>query len=496
MPTNPTTKSQVQAYRFVLRRMESALVRKDAVMLHEPMRNHLQASAVGLILGVLGLAAFFVIGLFKSASDVDVGDIVAIEGTTSVFVVVETDDEPLSLVPVFNVTSARLLVAALKPGAQPGETKSVEESTLAGIPRLPQVGKPDWPQDLPPPEKLLDGAWSVCDTAVVRPDLPNAEANPELATTVLVGTEQGRRLGAEQALLVAEENTGTYLLWAGKRLPVDLDDSAVGLTYELDGAVPRKVSTGLLNAIPQGSALAAPDIPDAAAPAPFPQLRAVGVQIGEVVQVNRAGQESFFLVLREGKQPVPRAVADLIRSSDRGTSTRFTEVTPADISQVPDAPEASRMNFADFPGEVPEVLDITASPVACLVRPSADADPVITISPDQRLLLDKGVAIPGAAPDQAGRVLLEPGSGALVRGVLPGQPADSGQLWLVTQQGFRYGVPSIEVARALGLGDQVASAPDSILKLLKEGRVLEPLDALRLFSPELAQEEAERRAGR
>ena len=62
MSTNPTTKAQVQAYRFVLRRMESALVRKDAVRLHEPMRHHLRATAVGLILGLLGLAAFFVVG--------------------------------------------------------------------------------------------------------------------------------------------------------------------------------------------------------------------------------------------------------------------------------------------------------------------------------------------------------------------------------------------------------------------------------------------------
>jgi Type VII secretion system ESX-1, transport TM domain B len=57
MPTNPTTTSQVQAYRFVLRRMESALVRKDAVMVHEPMRQHLRAMTVGLILAVLGLVA-------------------------------------------------------------------------------------------------------------------------------------------------------------------------------------------------------------------------------------------------------------------------------------------------------------------------------------------------------------------------------------------------------------------------------------------------------
>jgi hypothetical protein len=64
MSTNPTTKSQVQAYRFVLRRMESALVRKDAVMLHEPMRHHLRAMAVGLILGMAGLVAFFLLRFF------------------------------------------------------------------------------------------------------------------------------------------------------------------------------------------------------------------------------------------------------------------------------------------------------------------------------------------------------------------------------------------------------------------------------------------------
>src|ERR687893_2956077 len=64
MSKDPDNTSQVQAYRFVLRRMESALVRKDAVMLHEPMRHHLQVSMVGLLLGILGLAVFFVIGLF------------------------------------------------------------------------------------------------------------------------------------------------------------------------------------------------------------------------------------------------------------------------------------------------------------------------------------------------------------------------------------------------------------------------------------------------
>ncbi len=67
MSTSPTTKSQVQAYRFVLRRMESALVRKDAVMLHEPMRQHLRAMLVGLILAMVALAASFVVSELRFA---------------------------------------------------------------------------------------------------------------------------------------------------------------------------------------------------------------------------------------------------------------------------------------------------------------------------------------------------------------------------------------------------------------------------------------------
>jgi hypothetical protein len=67
MSTEPTTASQVQAYRFVLRRMESALVRRDAVMLHEPMRHHLRATAVGVLLAVLGLVALYASGKIHPA---------------------------------------------------------------------------------------------------------------------------------------------------------------------------------------------------------------------------------------------------------------------------------------------------------------------------------------------------------------------------------------------------------------------------------------------
>ncbi|MGH3802149.1 MAG: type VII secretion protein EccB, partial [Pseudonocardiaceae bacterium] len=349
MSKDPTTTSQVQAYRFVLRRMESALVRKDAVLLHEPMRQHLRATTVGLILGVLGLAAFFVVGQFSPTSQVSGNEIVIGTPSETVFVV---QDNPRRLIPVLNLTSARLLLAAISPGQQAPETKRVADSALADIGRTPSTGLPGAPP-LPAPENLIQGVWSVCDTAKVRPDLPNgqeqpsaqvqpsAQPQPQLSTTVLVreGQPPGRPLGDEAALLVAEQSTGaTYLVWHGRRGQVDLRDTAVRTLYRLGNVVPRKLSTGLLNAIPEGPPLTLPDIPPGQPSSFLPS-----VQVGEVVRVKGAIQQSYFLLLPQGKQPVERALADLIRYH-RSASTDFTDVTPEAISQVPEAPVASQLD--------------------------------------------------------------------------------------------------------------------------------------------------------
>ena len=109
MASTPTTKSQVQAYQFVLRRMQSALVRRDAVMLHDPMQRHSRATSVGVVLGVVGLLAFLVIGLFKPAPRLNKETQIAISKETGqVYVVDNAGPQPV-LVPMTNLASARLL---------------------------------------------------------------------------------------------------------------------------------------------------------------------------------------------------------------------------------------------------------------------------------------------------------------------------------------------------------------------------------------------------
>ncbi|MGH3872234.1 MAG: type VII secretion protein EccB [Pseudonocardiaceae bacterium] len=472
MSKDPTTTSQVQAYRFVLRRMESALVRKDAVLLHEPMRQHLRATTVGVIVGVLGLVAFFVVGQFSPTSRLSGHEIVIGSPSETVFVV---QDNPRRLIPVLNLTSARLLLTAIAPGREASEITRVADSALADIGRAPSTGLPGAPP-LPAPENLIRGAWSVCDTAKVR------SATRELSTTVLIreGPPPGRPLDDNQALLVAEQATSaTYLVWRGRRGRVDLRDTAVRTLYRLATVEPRTVSAGLLNAIPEGPPLILPDIPPGTPSSLLP-----GAQVGEVVRVTGAVEQSFFLLLPQGKQPVERAVADLVRYH-RSTGTDFTDVTPEAISQVPEAP--GQLDFTGFPAGIPQLVKIAESPVACLTWQAPGQTPVISVDSGERLPLPDGdspVEVPRAPSGQtADSVFLKPTKGALVRGVVPGQRLDTGAIWLVTDQGLRYGVPTIGVARALGLGDVTSPAPESILALLPIGPPLDPQQALELFTP-------------
>ncbi|WP_191892455.1 type VII secretion protein EccB, partial [Streptomyces griseoaurantiacus] len=108
MPSTPTTKSQVQAYRFVLRRMESALTRKDAVMLHEPMRTHQRALAAGALLAVVGVLGFLIFGVLKPKGSLPKdGGIVISKQTGAVYVVA---GNPQQLIPTPNIASAKLLL--------------------------------------------------------------------------------------------------------------------------------------------------------------------------------------------------------------------------------------------------------------------------------------------------------------------------------------------------------------------------------------------------
>ena len=52
MPAQVTTRAQVNGYRFLIRRLEHALIRGDSRMIHDPMRGQMRALIVGLVIAV------------------------------------------------------------------------------------------------------------------------------------------------------------------------------------------------------------------------------------------------------------------------------------------------------------------------------------------------------------------------------------------------------------------------------------------------------------
>ena len=131
MPTTPTTKSQVQAYRFVLRRMQSALVRKDAVMLHDPMRTHSRATIVGVCLAAVGVVGFLVWGILSPDPAPPNDDGIVISKQNGQVYVYLKDQR--RLIPTFNLASARLyLVARQQQNNNQGQAGSQQSGGSTG----------------------------------------------------------------------------------------------------------------------------------------------------------------------------------------------------------------------------------------------------------------------------------------------------------------------------------------------------------------------------
>nr|BFF02585.1 type VII secretion protein EccB [Streptoalloteichus tenebrarius] len=490
----------------MLRRMESALTRKDAVMLHEPMRTHQRALAAGALLAVVGVLGFLIFGVLKPKGSLPKdGGIVISKQTGAVYVVA---GNPQQLIPTPNIASAKLLLMARAQqggqggqggpaGAGPGPGAAdpivVDESALQNTPKGPLTGMPGAPEMLPThADQQVVPVWSVCDE--LRPD-PTAPENkkPDVETTALIGVEQSiDALGDNRVILARASNGQHYLLYTNKkdrrtvvRAQIDVTNQQVMSALRLTGADPRPISTALLNAIPEVGKVEAPAIQGQGGEPAF-SIR--GAKIGNVVRAYRTGQaEEYFVVLRDGVQQVPQAVAELIRYSDPKTGVvKPIDVPPADVAKT--APDAQKLKIDDLPVVTPEhVLKVSDATVTCLRWSGKDGKPETTVTVGRRVPLPdkmRPVKLAQYKLDNLENIdlaFMPPGKGAVVRSVNTQMDVASGPISVVSDRGVRYGVPSEEIAKGLGLGDRYAPAPQSILQLLPNGPALDPAMADRIY---------------
>ncbi|WP_434452833.1 type VII secretion protein EccB [Lentzea sp. E54] len=520
MASTPTTKSQVQAYKFVLRRMQSALVRRDAVMLHDPMRNHSRATAVGVVLGVVGLLGFLIVGLFSPAPRLDDQTQIAISKETGQVYVV--DSSPRRLIPMTNLASARLLWYSRKnPDQQQGQgggdapagmasagpqeaaggtPKLVSEKALASLPRGRLTGLPDAPDVLPNPSLRIDAQWSVCDTLDLDEFRENQAAENQIKTSVIAGVSGGNAELGEEAILV-QQRTGdkkAYLIYkkpsdlrdissSTVRAEVDLKNDKVMNALRLKGKQPRAISTAMLTAIPEVAPLIAPVITDQGKQATY--VTETRVNIGEVVEVNLTGTATFMVALKDGFQEVDQTVGDLLRWS-YSNNQKAILLSPNAVSNHRDPSE--QLDLGSYPDKIPTTLEANPNnTVVCLgwkaenhTEQNKAEHTSVTIGsklPGPKEMTPVELNAAGAAGEIIDEFMMLPGKAAVVRASQGKGDFGTGPVQVVTGRGVRYGVPDAGTAAALGLDGTFPPAPNQILSLLPMGPQLNKNEANRSY---------------
>ena len=165
-----TTSLQVSGYRFLLRRLELALVIGDPRMAHDPLRAQRRSIGVGLLLSALIAGGAVMLSLLRPAPSIDDAALVADE-QGSLHIRLEDGFHPVS-----NVASARLVLR--QPVEVKNSTAALIQEGNGGAPMGPAVGIGHVPGLNPAPVRQ----WLVCDTseAAGKPDTLQVRAVGEV----------------------------------------------------------------------------------------------------------------------------------------------------------------------------------------------------------------------------------------------------------------------------------------------------------------------------
>ena len=161
-----TTSLQVSGYRFLLRRLELALVIGDLRMAHDPLRAQRRSIGVGFLVSALIAGGAVMLSLLRPAPSIDDAALVADE-QGSLHVRLEDGFHPVS-----NVASARLVLR--QPVEVKNSTAALIQEGNGGAPMGPAVGIGHVPGLNPAPVQQ----WLVCDTseAAGKPDTLQVKA--------------------------------------------------------------------------------------------------------------------------------------------------------------------------------------------------------------------------------------------------------------------------------------------------------------------------------
>ncbi|MEV0135859.1 type VII secretion protein EccB [Dactylosporangium sp. NPDC050688] len=456
---------QVRAYRFVTRRIVSAMLSGEPESNELPVRRLGMSLFGSLLVGMIVLAVVGVYGFINPSGGKPAENDIVIERESGArYVFIEG-----RLHPVLNFTSARLIVGNPSP-----KVRTMSHKSLVNLPVGPPVGIRDAPDPPPPKNALLGLPWNVCGVRVTGAG--------EAATQLVIGrTPSGGVPLGEQALLVST-STGNdlplYLLWHDHRLRIA--DRTTLTALELASITPMRIDPALLDAVTAGPDLAAPRLPGAGQPSP----KKIAGANADVGAVYRSGQQ-YYVVTRTGLAAIGAVSAALLLANGKPAVEISATQTAQVLDTTPVEPEG-------FPQTKPAIRADTADTTLCAQFGTAAAGgrgtPALALygPGSEQLTLDPDRSTVRTATT-ADQVTLAEGHGALAQALPGGGAQATGTVYLITDQGIRYPLQDtgeVKAQAALGYeGVTPVGVPASLLALVPRGPTLDPEAARKFVAP-------------
>lgn len=449
-------KDLLKAQSFTTKRLVSSMVDRNPDDPVYPLRRTTTSTFVSIMLGVVLLAGTALIGLLRPGGSTDWRDAskVIIDFDSGVIFTYSADNGNEVLVPMRDITSARLRVAAADASGPPASV-TVRSAKLMGVPQSAMMGIPDAPRQLPPASEMNPYPIKVCSTA------PRSDGYRFL--TVQIG--QGAVPTATSTIVAEAADGAQYMILNGvaHRLM-----QQPGGDSPLREAIPL-VSAGnsWLSSIPIGEPILPLDIPDKGQ---IPTSRRVNqLLVGQlaVVAGDVDNQARYYVQLTDGLARTTYLDMRAMQAADEhlGEPARITNsAAAANVSLT--TPELMTSGIPDGRPEGPAGYVTLRDTAVCATYTEANADaPLISVA-------DVTPAIPVSVATPRGN-LADLVSMAQVKGALLANTNTTGNehATFLISEGLRYGIPTGGARRAIGYSDdvQVARVSPDLIKLIPAG---------------------------
>ena len=454
-----TTKVQVSGWRFLLRRVEHAIVRRDTRMFDDPLQFYGRAVSLGIVIAVVVCLGAVLLAYFKPLGKRGQDSLLVDRSTNQLYVVMSGTGQ---LRPVYNLTSARLVLG------NAGTPYAVKSDELNQMPKGQPIGIPGAPYATPV-AGTAESQWTLCDT-VTKPESVTPTVQTSVIVLPLVADSSVGPITPGQGMLVSYADKN-WLVTDDGRHAIDLADravtSAVGIPVT---ATATPISEGLYNALPNAGPWLLPQVPGGGAP------NTVGLPanlvIGTVFQTVTESGEQKFVVLPDGVAKVNDTTAAALRASNSYGLISPPSVESSVVAKIPEQVFTSPLPDAPL-----DILLREDAPTLCWAwqREPGDQSPKTAVISGRHLPIAASSMNSGI--DQiGGDSTVFVNGGQYVRLQSP-DPRYGESLYYVDPQGVRYGLPNEETAAVLGLSAP-ATAPWQVVSLLVDGPVLSKEAAL------------------